>query len=48
MEKAVIARAPAGTGELNRKAFRAGVKAAGKFDLDKLPRSVVSDEEDEI
>jgi len=48
MEKAVIARAPAGTGELNRKAFRAGVKAAGKFDLAKLPRSLVSEEEEEV
>lgn len=48
MEAAVIARAPEGTRDLNRKAFRAGVKAAAKIDLAKLPRSVAPDEEEEI
>ncbi|MEN8135891.1 MAG: 2-oxoacid:acceptor oxidoreductase family protein [Thermodesulfobacteriota bacterium] len=48
MEAAVLARAPEGTRELNRKAFKAGVKAAKKFDLAKLPRSIVPDEEEEI
>lgn len=48
MEAAVLARAPKGTTDLNRKAFRAGVKAAKKFDLTKLPRSIVPDEEEEI
>lgn len=48
MEAALLARAPAGTRELNRKAFAAGVRAAQKIDLDKLPRSVVAEEEEEI
>jgi 2-oxoglutarate ferredoxin oxidoreductase subunit gamma len=48
MEAAMLARAPAGTGELNRKAFLAGVRAARKIDLAKLPRAVGAEEEEEI
>ncbi len=48
MEAAVLARAPEGTRELNRKAFKAGVRAAQKIDLAKLPRSIVPDEEEEF
>jgi len=48
LEKALLNRVPAGTKALNRQAFRAGVKAAGAFDLAKLPRAVVSDEDEEI
>ena len=48
MEAAVISRAPKGTEKLNLKAFKAGVKAAGKIKLEKLPRSIVPDEEEEI
>jgi len=48
VEKAIVARAPEGTKDLNRKAFKAGVKAARKIDVAKLPRSIVPEEEDEI
>ncbi len=48
MEKAVVARSPVGTGDINRKAFKAGVKAVKKVDLSRLPRSITPDEEDEI
>ena len=48
MEKAVMARAPKGTEEINRKAFKAGVKAVKKVDLSRLPRSITPDEEDEM
>ena len=48
LEKAVLHRAPAGTKNLNRQAFRAGVKAARAFDLARLPRSIAPEEEEEI
>jgi 2-oxoglutarate ferredoxin oxidoreductase subunit gamma len=48
MEAALLARAPEGSKELNLKAFKAGVKAAKKIDLAKLPRSIVAEDEEEI
>ncbi len=40
LEKAVLARVPAGTEDLNRRALAAGVAAAEKFLLGKSPRCV--------
>lgn len=48
MEAALLLRTPAGTRELNLQAFKAGVKAARKIDLAKLPRSIIAEEEEEI
>ncbi len=48
MQKAVMSRAPKGTKTLNRKAFQAGVKAAEEFNLAKLPRSIVADQQEEF
>ncbi len=48
LEKALVARAPKGTKELNRKALREGIKAAKKFNLHALPRSISPEEEEEI
>jgi 2-oxoglutarate ferredoxin oxidoreductase subunit gamma len=48
MEKAIVARSPRGTGDINRKAFKAGVKALKKVDLSRLPRSIVPDDDEEI
>jgi len=45
LEEAVITRAPPGTGELNLKALRAGVKAAESYDLKKLPEMVTEEDE---
>lgn len=45
--KAVLARVPKGTEELNEKALKAGVDAAKKFNLDQLPRAIAA-EEDEL
>jgi len=45
LEKALIARVPPGTEELNLKALRAGVRAAESYDLKKLPQTVVEEEE---
>jgi hypothetical protein len=33
---------------MNSKALHAGIRAAEKFDMDSLPRSIIPDEEDEI
>ena len=48
LEAALEARVPKGTKKLNNKALQAGIKAAQKFDLDSLPRSVIPEEEEEI
>lgn len=48
MEKAVMARAPKGTETMNKKAFNAGVSAARKVDVSKLPKSIVTDQEEEV
>lgn len=44
VEAAIMARVPPGTQELNRKAFRAGVKMARKIDPAALPPNVRTDE----
>ena len=48
LKAALDARVPKGTKKMNNKALQAGIKAAKKFDLDSLPRSVIPDEEEEI
>ncbi len=48
LEKALLARVPKGTEEMNRKALNAGITAAKKVDLESLPRSVMSDWEMEL
>lgn len=45
LEKALLARVPAGTEKLNRKALRRGMEEAGKINLDALPRSLLNDDE---
>ncbi len=44
LEKALMARIPKGTEEMNRKALRAGIEAAQKIDLNDLPRSLFLNE----
>ncbi len=39
LEKAVLARVPKGTGELNKKALKAGIKAAQKYLKDKAEKT---------
>ena len=46
IEKAVLAKVPKGTEELNKKALKAGIDAAKEFDLSLLPRSVSSDDDE--
>lgn len=45
LEKALLARVPAGTEELNRKALHRGMEEAAKIKLDALPRSPLNDDE---
>ena len=47
LEKALLARVPKGTEEMNRDALRRGIEEAGKIDLDQLPRSVMNEDEEE-
>ncbi|RUM38922.1 MAG: 2-oxoacid:ferredoxin oxidoreductase subunit gamma [Desulfobulbus sp.] len=47
LEKALLARVPKGTEEMNSKALKRGIEEAGKIKLDDLPRSVMS-EDDEV
>lgn len=47
LEKALLARVPPGTEEMNAKALQRGIEEAEKIDLDSLPRAVMS-EEDEL
>nr|MBF0222035.1 2-oxoacid:acceptor oxidoreductase family protein [Desulfobulbaceae bacterium] len=44
--KALLARVPKGTEQLNRKALKAGADAAKSFDLDQLPRSISADDDE--
>ena len=44
IETALSARAPKGTKGINRKAFRAGIKAAQRINLEHLPRSIFHEE----
>jgi 2-oxoglutarate ferredoxin oxidoreductase subunit gamma len=46
LEAALVARVPKGTEEMNRKALHAGIQEARKVDLNALPRSVTSGEEE--
>lgn len=46
LEAVLESRVPPATRDINRKAFRAGIKAARKTDLGLLPQSIVTDEEE--
>lgn len=46
-ESALLSRVPEGTEDMNTKAYRAGIRAAKKFDLTALP-ATVTPEEDEV
>jgi 2-oxoglutarate ferredoxin oxidoreductase subunit gamma len=46
MEAALLTKVPKGTEEMNTKAFRAGVRAAKKFNLDALPPTVTPEDEE--
>jgi len=46
LESALSARVPAESLKMNRKALLAGIKAAEKFDLNSLPRSIINEEEE--
>ena len=48
LEDALLSRVPKGTEDMNSKALRAGIREAKKVDLDLLPRSVMSEWEDEL
>ncbi|MEN8188995.1 MAG: 2-oxoacid:acceptor oxidoreductase family protein [Thermodesulfobacteriota bacterium] len=48
VEKALLARVPKGTEDMNKVALAAGVEAASAIDLANLPRSVASDWEEEL
>ncbi|MBW1869127.1 MAG: 2-oxoacid:acceptor oxidoreductase family protein [Deltaproteobacteria bacterium] len=45
LEKALLARVPKGTEEINRKALHAGIEAAKRIDLKNLPLSTIDEEE---
>lgn len=45
LEKALLARVPPGTEELNRAALHHGMDEAAKINLDALPRTILHDEE---
>jgi 2-oxoglutarate ferredoxin oxidoreductase subunit gamma len=46
LEKALLARVPKGTEEMNREALQAGIEEAQKFNLAELPRSFINDLEE--
>ena len=46
LEKALMARVPKGTEEVNLKALHAGIEAAKEIDLEKLPRTTLEEEEE--
>jgi len=46
LEAVLETRVPPESKEINRKAFRAGIKAARRIDLGLLPQSIVPDEEE--
>lgn len=48
LEKALLSRVPKGTEKMNSKALRAGIAEAKKIDLSLLPKSVMSEWEDEL
>ena len=45
LEKALLARVPAGTEELNKTALHRGMDEAAKINLDALPRTILHDDE---
>jgi 2-oxoglutarate ferredoxin oxidoreductase subunit gamma len=47
LEQALISRVPKGTEDMNRKAFRAGVNAAGKIDMAALPPTIHPEEQED-
>jgi len=47
LEKALLARVPKGTEEMNSQALQRGIEEAGKIDIQGLPRAVMS-EDDEL
>lgn len=46
LEKALLARVPRGTEEMNQDALRRGIEEAGKVNLAELPRSVMNEDEE--
>ena len=48
LEKTVLKKVPPKTRDMNSQAFQAGVEAAQSFDLSRLPRSIIPDEEHEV
>ncbi len=48
LEKALLSRVPKGTEKMNSEALHAGINEAKKIDLDLLPKSVLSEWEDEF
>lgn len=48
LEKALLSRVPKGTEKMNSDALHAGIEEAKKIDLDSLPRSVMSEWDDEL
>ncbi len=48
LEDALLSRVPKGTEKMNSKALRAGIREAKKVDLSLLPRSVMTEWDDEL
>ena len=46
LEKALLARVPKGTEEMNSKALQRGIEEAQKINISELPRAVMSDDDD--
>ena len=46
LEKALVARVPKGTEEMNLKALRAGIKAAEAVDLSSLPKTITPEDDE--
>lgn len=46
LERALLARVPKGTEEMNSQALQCGIEEARKVNLDDLPRSVMSDDDE--
>ncbi len=46
LEKALLARVPPGTEEMNSKALKRGIEEAARIDLNSLPRSIMSEDEE--
>ncbi len=46
LEKALLARVPMGTEEMNSLALKRGIEEAGKFDISSLPKSIMSDDDE--